>query len=44
MLFGRGADRDETLTAVEFLAVAGPGGWQQYIQVLLGSNEFVFVD
>ena len=44
LLYGRRADRDEIGTATEFLAAAGPGGWQQYVQVLLGSNEFVFVD
>ena len=44
LLFGRSADRDEIQTAAAFLKDAGPGGWQQYIQVLLGSNEFVFVD
>ena len=44
LLYGRSADRDEVRTAADFLAAAGPGGWQQYVQVLLGSNEFVFVD
>ena len=44
LLYGRSADQDEVRTAAEFLAAAGPGGWQQYVQVLLGSNEFVFVD
>ena len=43
-LFGRSADRDEIQTVTTFLDDAGPGGWQQYIQVLLGSNEFVFID
>ena len=44
LLYGRSADQDEVRTAADFLAAAGPGGWQQYVQVLLGSNEFVFVD
>ncbi|MDP7275047.1 MAG: PSD1 and planctomycete cytochrome C domain-containing protein [Planctomycetaceae bacterium] len=44
LLFDRTAGPGEIQTAVEFLAAAGPRGWPQYIQVLLGSNEFVFVD
>ena len=44
LLFGRNAEPDEIQTAVEYLAATGPQGWPQYIQVLLGSNEFVFVD
>ena len=44
LLFDRSAEGVEIETAVEFLAVAGPQGWPQYVQVLLGSNEFVFVD
>lgn len=42
ILFGRPAtDRDVAL-GLEFLT--GPSRWEQYAQVLLGSNEFAFVD
>jgi hypothetical protein len=42
ILFGRAAtDRDVAL-GLEFLT--GAGKWEQYAQVLLGSNEFAFVD
>ncbi|HAA52458.1 MAG TPA: hypothetical protein DCE43_22270 [Planctomycetaceae bacterium] len=44
LLFGPRAEPVEIQTALEFLAAAGPGGWAQYVQVMLGSNEFVFVD
>jgi hypothetical protein len=49
LLYGRPATVGQVKRAVEFLA-AGPDGlasdarWQQYAQVLLGSNEFLFVD
>ncbi len=44
LLFDRHADPLEIQTALQFLATAGPRGWAQYVQVLLGSNEFVFID
>ncbi len=50
LLYGRAADPAEVALGVEFLrAPAEPGGkapsaWAQYAQVLLGSNEFLFVD
>jgi hypothetical protein len=46
LLFGRPATADEVNLALAFLA-EGQGGdaqWGQYAQVLLGSNEFLFVD
>jgi hypothetical protein len=48
LLFGRPAgDRDVAL-ALDFLAGPSPSGapskWEQYAQVLLGTNEFAFVD
>lgn len=50
MLFGRKASESEVRTGVEFLRAATEEdgspemAWQQYAQVLLGSNEFSFVD
>ena len=45
LLFGRPAAEREVRLGLEFLA-AGPAGraWEQYAQVLLASNEFLFVD
>jgi hypothetical protein len=50
LVYGRPATADEVRDAADFLAPAGPtypvteAAWQQYAQVLLGSNEFLFVD
>jgi mono/diheme cytochrome c family protein len=49
-LYGRPAADDEVAMGVEFLKGSGtpekgaPSAWVQYAQVLLGSNEFLFVD
>ena len=48
-LYGRPADADEVAMGLEFLKSAqpasnGPSSWAQYAQVLLGANEFLFVD
>ena len=47
---GRATERELAL-GLEFLSGAGPAAngpaltrWEQYAQVLLGSNEFLFVD
>lgn len=48
LLFGRSATERQVQQAVAFLRTANPAEraalWQQYAQVLLGSNEFLFVD
>ena len=54
VLFGRGPTPDELWAAAEFIrgeeAHQSPGTqsalspWERYAQVLLQSNEFVFVD
>ncbi len=47
MLFGRDADPSELKIALEFLrrpAAAGMTRWEQYAQMLLASNEMLFVD
>ena len=49
LLYARPATDAEVAMAVEFLAARdepqGPlGKWEQYAQVLLGANEFLFVD
>jgi hypothetical protein len=55
LLFGRLASEHEVQLALEFLSSSGPGAasaggddgysrWAQYAQVLLGTNEFAFVD
>jgi cytochrome c553 len=50
LLFGRSPASDELAMGIEFLhsfpkgSSAGPSAWVQYSQVLLGSNEFMFVD
>ncbi len=44
LLYGRPAGDDEVAMGVEFLKGAGASGWPQYAQVLLGANEFLFVD
>lgn len=50
LLYGREATAEEVRLGLEFLAEHGKQGnadvmaWQQYAQVLLSSNEFIFVD
>jgi hypothetical protein len=44
LLYGRPAAEDEVGMGVEFLKGVGSAGWVQYAQVLLGGNEFLFVD
>lgn len=44
LLFGRLATDTEVRLAIEFLRPGSEALWQQYAQVLLGSNEFLFVD
>jgi Protein of unknown function (DUF1553) len=44
LLYGRPSSAREMELAVEFLTPATESAWQQYAQVLLGSNEFLFVD
>ena len=50
LLYGREASAEEVELGVAFLGASGAGskgglsGWEQYAQVLLGSNEFAFVD
>jgi hypothetical protein len=50
LVYGRPVTREEVRLAVEYLTPAGracstaEAAWQQYAQVLLGSNEFLFID
>jgi cytochrome c553 len=44
LLYGRPAGDEEVAMGVEFLKAAGPSGWSQYAQALIGANEFLFVD
>jgi hypothetical protein len=45
LLYGRAATAGQVKLAVAFLGdKADAAAWQQYAQVLLGSNEFLFVD
>jgi mono/diheme cytochrome c family protein len=48
LLFQRPANRDEVAIGMEFLSAGAPHAaeeaWRQYCQVLLGSNEFLFID
>ncbi len=46
LLFGRTASEDEVRLALDFLSSGSQASanWEQYAQVLLGSNEFAFVD
>ena len=44
LAFGRPASKDEINLGKQFVNSAGPQGLPQYAQVLLGSNEFAFVD
>ena len=42
--FASEADDPDVRDGLDFLAAAGEDGWTQYAQVLLGSNEFAFID
>ena len=42
--YGRPPSANEILLAKQFLDSGGPQALEQYAQVLLGSNEFAFVD
>ena len=47
LLFGRGPDRTELNLALEFLArpaAASMSRWEEYAQMLLASNEMLYVD
>jgi hypothetical protein len=46
LMFGRPASRSEVELGLTFLAQEGNGesAWENYARVLLGSNEFLFVD
>jgi hypothetical protein len=45
LLFGRPATEAELRLGLEFITSRSPGRiWEQYAQVLLSSNEFLFVD
>jgi mono/diheme cytochrome c family protein len=50
LLYARPATESEVRSALGFLSEAGPGaegapsGWEQLSQVLLGTNEFLYVD
>ena len=45
LLYGRSATDNQVQLAREFLGNApGDEAWTQYVHVLLGSNEFLFVD
>src|SRR5262249_32325037 len=44
LLFARPATDAEVRLGVEFLKEAGPAGWAEYAQVLLASNEFLYID
>jgi hypothetical protein len=44
LLYGRPPTEGQVRLAVEFLGDGSDAVWEQYAQVLLGSNEFLFVD
>lgn len=44
LLFGRQATTKEMELGLQFVSDASQETWQQYAQVLLGSNEFLFVE
>ncbi len=46
LLYGRPPKAEEERIGLDFLAQAGPGerGWEEYCQVLLCANEFIYVD
>ena len=44
LLFGRSPTADELKLGLDFVSANDASSWQQYAQVLLGSNEFQFID
>jgi hypothetical protein len=44
LALGRPPSAAELALAEQFLAGAGEPRWAEYLQVLLGSNEFLFLD
>jgi hypothetical protein len=44
LLYGRAPETDETALGRRFIEPASDSAWEQYVQVLLLANEFVFVD
>lgn len=44
LLFGRQPSPAELQLGIDFVRQGGDASWRQYAQVLLGSNEFLFVD
>lgn len=44
LLFGRPATAHQVQLGLDFLTPPSEAAWAQYAQVLLGSNEFLFVD
>jgi len=46
LLFGRAVSETQMQLALDFVTAgsAGDAGWEEYAQVLLGSNEFLFID
>ena len=42
--YAREAADSDVRDGLDFLAAADGDGWTQYAQVLLGSNEFAFID
>ncbi|HEX5272134.1 MAG TPA: DUF1553 domain-containing protein [Gemmataceae bacterium] len=44
LLYGRPPTEGQVRLATEFLGSGGDAVWEAYAQVLLGSNEFLFVD
>jgi len=43
-LFGRAATERQLQLGLDFIGAGSDGTWRQYAQVLLSSNEFLFVD
>ncbi|HKE25438.1 MAG TPA: PSD1 and planctomycete cytochrome C domain-containing protein [Bryobacteraceae bacterium] len=44
LLFGRAAKNDEVKLGIGFLKSTGASGWRQYVQVLLSSGSFYYVN
>ena len=44
LLYGRPATEGQVRLALEFLKTGSDTVWEEYAQVLLGSNEFLFID
>jgi hypothetical protein len=44
LALGRPASPSEHTVAARYLEMAGEQRWTEYLQVLLGSNEFLFLD